>query len=367
MLTIIDEMLRCDREAKKGILATIINVQGSTYQKEGAKCFQAEDGSLIGLLSGGCVESDIIEHGREVLASGVPKTIHYDFRDEGDQIWGLGVGCNGALDIFIELYDPAVQPEKCDYMKKVFTAESPFAIATITKAENPETLGKKWIVNNEQEEIFSGSLALHDDVRKRKPMLTALNTETEIFLDYIDPVPELIIFGAGPDALPLVRTVKNLGWTVKVSDHRPGFVTKENFPIADELFHARLGEKPNVPLHENAFAVVMSHHFEQDQAMLDFLLQSNIRYIGVLGPSRRTKQLLKPLVDRHTVESLRLDRVYSPVGIDIGARSPEEIALSMAAELINIYRSGNAIHLKETKGESLISDSRETKLQVLAT
>lgn len=368
MLTIIDEMERCSRESKRGIVATIIHVKGSTYQKEGAKCFKAEDGKLIGLLSGGCVESDIIEHGEMVLATGVPKIIHYDFRDEGDQIWGLGVGCNGAIDILIELYDPAGHPENSDYMKQIFTASHPFTIATVTKAKEESRLGEKWIVKNEKEEIFYHSLALPDNAKKRKPMLTVIDHETEVFLDYIHPVPELFVFGAGPDALPLVRTVKNLGWTVKVADHRPGFITEENFPMADERIRCRQGEAPDVSVHQNSYAIVMSHHFEQDQVVLDFLLQSDVCYIGVLGPSKRTKQLLKPILAQHSVHSLRLDRLYSPVGIDIGAKSPEEIALSMAAELINIYRSGNGIHLKETKGESLISGhSEEMKVHVLAT
>jgi xanthine dehydrogenase accessory factor len=368
VLTIIEEMERCDREAKRGILATIIHVKGSTYQKEGAKCFKAEDGKLIGLLSGGCVESDIIEHGSQVFETGIPKKIHYDFRDEGDQIWGLGVGCNGALDIFIEVYDPIAHPQKSKYMKSIFTANHSFAIATVTKAKEESRLGEKWIVKKEQEEVFAESLDRPDNVKKRKPMLAVMDHETEVFLDYIHPVPELLIFGAGPDALPLVRTVKNFGWTVKVADHRPGFITQENFPLADERIRCRQGEPPDISLHKNSYAIVMSHHFEQDQVVLDFLLQSDVRYIGVLGPSKRTKQLLKPILDHHSAQSLRLDRIYSPAGIDIGARSPEEIALSMAAELINIYRSGNGIHLKETKGQSLISEhSEEMKVHVLAT
>ncbi|MGF6947593.1 xanthine dehydrogenase accessory factor [Neobacillus sp. B4I6] len=362
MLTIINEMERCAREKKRGILATVIRVEGSAYQKEGAKCFIAEDGELIGLLSGGCVENDIIEHGKEVLQTEKPKKIYYDFRDEGDQIWGLGVGCNGAIEIFLELYDPKSHPEKCLLMKEAFTTSKSKIIATVTEAGDESKIGEKWIFSVEKECISFEQVGEETNqlsrLKKRKSKLVTVDVNTKVFFDYVDPVPSLFIFGAGPDAVPLVKTVKNLGWKVKVIDHRPGFVNEKNFPLADELICYQKGESPDVPINENAYAVVMSHHFIQDQIVLESLLKSAIPYIGVLGPVTRTKQLLQPIVNRYSIDELKLDRIYSPIGIDIGAKHPEEIALSIASELVNVHRDGNSLHLKHTKGESILADDQ---------
>ena len=365
MFTITNEMERCGRENKRGVMATVIRVEGSAYQKEGAKCFIAEDGELIGLLSGGCVESDVIEHGKEVLQTGRPKKIYYDFRDEVDQIWGLGVGCNGAIEIFLELYDPIGHPEKCELMKAAFTTSKTEIIATITASKNEFEIGDKWIVSVKNEVIsinrFEGKTNPYSKLLKGKSMLASLNNNTEVFFDYIDPVPTLCVFGAGPDAAPLVKTVKNLGWLVKVVDHRPGFVSETNFPFADELICYQRDESPEVGLHENVYAVVMSHQFIQDQIVLETLLKSNIPYIGVLGPVTRTEQLLQPICNKYSIAELKLDRIYSPVGIDIGAKNPEEIALSIASELVNVHRDGNSVHLKQTKGNSLLNTANSTE------
>ncbi len=347
-------MARCRREKKRGVLATIIRVEGSSYQKEGTKCFFAEDGALIGLLSGGCVESDVIEHGKEVLEEGKPKTIYYDFRDEDDQVWGLGVGCNGAIEIFLELYDPQQYPEKSMLMEKTLVAEIPQIIATVVKAEEESRLGKKWIVASD-DEFLSFVLSDKDKNvhhRKTKSRLVTLADDTELFIDFIEPIPTLIIFGAGPDAVPLVKLTKEMGWRVKVVDHRPGFVNPSIFPLADELICYPRDQVPELTLHDNTYTVVMSHNFNQDQIVLETLVQSTVPYIGVLGPSRRTNQLLEPLLSNYKSETLNLERIYSPVGIDIHAKTPEEIALSITSELINVYRGGRSLHLKQTKGHT---------------
>jgi xanthine dehydrogenase accessory factor len=352
-------MERCGRDKKRGIMATVIRVEGSAYQKEGAKCFFAEDGKLIGLLSGGCVESDVIEHGREVLQTGRPKKIYYDFRNEGDQIWGLGVGCNGEIEIFLEVYDPIGHPEKSELMKEAFKTIKTKIIATTTTHNNESEVGEKWIVPVENEVISLNHFEIktnhHSKLQKGKSKLFTLNNNTEVFFDYVVPVPSLFVFGAGPDAVPLVKAVKNLGWRVTVVDHRPGFVNETNFPLADELICYQRDESPIVALNENAYAVVMSHNFLQDQIVLETLLTSSIPYIGVLGPVTRTEQLLHPMFNNYSIDELKLDRIYSPVGIDIGAKNPEEIALSIASELVNVHRDGNSIHLKQTKGKNLLN------------
>lgn len=370
MLNILKEMERCRKQKKRGVLATIIRIDGSSYQKEGAKCFYSEDGRLTGLLSGGCVESDVIEHAKMVLETGIPKKVTYDFRDQNDDLWGLGVGCNGSIEIFLETFDPIKLPSLSKMMEINHISINNDIVATITASNNQSTVGEKWLVSSKNDSVSIAGCVIHLKqniaIQKRKSTLVKLNGN-EIFFDFINPIPELIIFGAGPDAVPLINGVKNLGWKVKVADHRPGFLTQENFHNADGLIHYSKGLVPDIQLNDTTFTVIMSHNFSQDQLVLELLLKSNVPYIGVLGPSRRTKRLLEPILQKYQEKYLGLTRINSPVGIDIGAKTPEEIALSISAELVNVLRGGNSIHLKETKGEDLIANrgNEESRCSIL--
>ncbi len=344
MIAIAKEIERCKQNGIKGVLATIILSEGSTYQKEGAKCFLTQDGQLIGLVSGGCVESDIIEYGKQVMNSGKTKRLRYDLRDNGDEIWGLGVGCNGAMEVFLQPYDPIKSDKTSVMIEKMFSITRPHIVYTIVASEDPNKLGEKQLIPID--EALEESNSLEDKLKCC--LLVKSNNSLEIFMDLIEPPPSLVIFGAGPDAIPLVNIVKQIGWFVTVVDHRPGFVTKENFPSADQLMCSPIGEMPDIGLEETTYTVIMSHHFLQDQMVLQHLLLTNVPYIGLLGPRKRTAQLLESTHIGNNITPFELNRIFSPVGLDLGAKTPEEIAFSIAAELMTIYRKGNAVHLKNT-------------------
>ncbi|UZJ76853.1 XdhC family protein [Fictibacillus sp. KU28468] len=342
MLPIYLEMKRCAENGIRGVLGTIIRTEGSTYQKEGSKCFWAEDGKLTGLLSGGCVEGDLAEHAREVLNHFSCKTLVYDFRDKGDDLWGLGLGCNGSIDIFLEPFDPVHLRESTERSLEIYQKADIYetSLATIVEAETPSLIGKKWMVkNNSSDPVKSG---LHSVTYEKEKVL--------VFTDTITPTPRLTLFGAGPDAVPLANGAKQLNWHVSVIDHRPSFVNKQNFPEADQLLCIPKGKWPKLELESRSFVVIMTHHFDQDLLLLEQILETDVPYIGVLGPNKRTYQLMDRLGREFHEECL--SRLYSPIGLDIGSQTPEEIALSILAEMVMVHRgkgSGKPLHvMKET-------------------
>ncbi|SDN10033.1 Xanthine and CO dehydrogenase maturation factor, XdhC/CoxF family [Fictibacillus solisalsi] len=342
MLPIYLEMKRCIQNGLRGVLGTIIRTEGSTYQKSGAKCFWSEDGTLTGLLSGGCVEGDFMEHAKEVLKSASCKTISYDFRGGGDDLWGLGLGCNGSIDIFLEPFDTLGDPEKA--ARSMDICETALAhevgIATIVEASDPVLIGEKWV--SEQVPFHQSRAGVYSIPYGEKEAL--------VFSETLTPPPQLVIFGAGPDAVPLIKGAKQLNWQVTVIDHRPAFVNQQYFPEADHLICVSKGEWPDLRIGSFSFVVIMTHHFEQDALFLKQSLKTAAPYIGVLGPNKRTYQLLDQMNVGLTQE--QLSRLHSPIGLDIGSKTPEEIALSILAEITMIYRekgSGNPLHvMKET-------------------
>lgn len=352
MQEIYREIIRCKSLGIEGVLGTIISTLGSTYQKIGAKCFIAGDGQLTGLVSGGCVEGDLKEIAFQVIESGQSQIIHYNFQDEGDLLWGLGLGCNGKMNILLEPYSPRRNRLKSEQIETFFKLGLYKTIhsITITKANTSRLLGSKWLIDPQNldynhipfKEIINDYLSTMSSRPNRALVHIGGNEDLQVFYDIITPSPRLVIFGAGPDAVPLVQMAKNIKWHVTVLDHRPAFVNQNNFPEADELICYAPGTTPDIKIDENTYVVLMSHHFLQDQMMLKEVLDYNAAYIGLLGPRKRTYELAKALEINHHPNQ---HKIHSPIGLDIGSITPEEIALSILAEISMVYRGGTGYKL----------------------
>jgi xanthine dehydrogenase accessory factor len=359
MLPIYNELLRCEENKIRGVIGTIIKTEGSTYQKAGAKCFLAEDGKMTGLLSGGCVESDLMEHASEVLRTSTCKRLFYDFRDKGDDLWGLGLGCNGSIDIFLEPFDPLNLSRQAQILKKSISRSltQPTTIATIIEAkETPLLVGEKFVlveqVRSESKTPFQIQQIETALSNGNSGLFTlTINGESlDVFFDFIQPDPHLIVCGAGPDAVPLATGAKQLNWKVTVIDHRETYLNKEHFPSADHLRCFPKGKEPDVRISSNTFVIIMTHHFEQDQMLLNHFLHSGAAYLGILGPKRRTYQLLDGI--SNDIPAERLEHLYSPVGLDIGSKTPQEIALSILSEMVMVHRGGSGRTMKAVKETS---------------
>jgi xanthine dehydrogenase accessory factor len=372
MLDLLKGLEECWSSGRPAVLATIIDTQGSTYRGVGAQCLILEDGRIIGTVSGGCVEGDIYEHAREVMQSGVPRTLQYDFRGSGDLLWGLGVGCNGSLTIWLAPFHPATYPAQAKQLLQVMRlhAASPrsFSIVTVIQSSDAAALPPGTLVALGHDREEGGALHGWGEIAERAAQyraagrsglawidLSGSGGETirvQCFIHTVRRVPRLVIFGAGPDAIPLVRGAKLLQWHVTVVDHRPAFAATDRFLDADEIIVAPMGTVPPLDVDEETNVVIMTHHFEQDQLFLAEMLTRTIAYLGILGPRARTEKLLEKIESNRKaigLHPLKMKAFHSPVGLDIGAETPEEIAFSILSEMIcaRTRRSGMPLRLRK--------------------
>jgi xanthine dehydrogenase accessory factor len=355
MIAIKKELERCKKKGLSGVIGTIISTEGSTYQKTGTKCFISEDRKLTGILSGGCVESDIMEHAFKVLESEKPTVLHYNFYGDEDIVWGLGVGCNGKIHILLEPYLPAKQPEKAALIEQYFSdsLKKPLHAVTVVESKDQSLQGKIWVIDpanpNNDSTISIQDIAVDYKARKQnlKNELVHLGGEQDLYVYYesASPPPHLTVFGAGPDAIPLVKMAKNLKWLVTVLDYRPSYCNKDHFPDADDLCLYPSGSVPKVSLHRNSYVVIMTHNFLHDKEILEEILNSDAAYIGLLGPRKRTDQLIA--ASNTLKNNKKVHLLHSPIGLDIGAKTPEEIALSILAEITMVYRGGSGQKLSQ--------------------
>lgn len=351
--------------AEKAILATVVDVVGSGYRRAGARMLIDADGKSIGTVSGGCLEADVLERAKRVLKTGEPTVITYDTTADENSLFGLGMGCRGIVRVLLE----AVTKESVIFKSfaRAIEKRKREVIATLISAENNTNIGGRIYYDgaNQSETAnspnsFENAEQLTDDCRKIfageiKSTVRVYEAVTgaavEFFIERIEPPLNLLLFGAGFDALPVVRFAKDLGWRVGVVDHRQAFANRLRLPEADEIFLAR-AEDLNDELFkdENSVAVVMTHNYERDREILYRLLNSSCRYIGALGPKKRTENLIQELRDAgRRFDENNLKRIHAPVGLDIGAETPEEIALAVVAEIKSVLanRSGGFLRGKD--------------------
>jgi xanthine/CO dehydrogenase XdhC/CoxF family maturation factor len=309
------------------VLATIIETIGSTYRKAGAQMLIANDGLAAGLLSGGCAESDLIERAQRVFASGSAEIATFDTRGSDDVIWGIGLGCEGAMRILLSRIDASNDYQPFTYAVECKEQHRRGAFAFVV--EGALGVGKSWRVDSTDAPV---------ELRARMSTIAQDNTSqtvdiesTKIFIAPIDLPARLLVLGAGADAVPVVELAALLGWQVTIADHRPAYTVAERFARAKQIVLSPAMELARrLTFNEFDAAVVMSHHLLTDQIYLAALAESTVRYVGLLGPANRRKRLLAEIGDR--ADKL-VNRLAGPVGLDIGARTPEAIALAIVAEI----------------------------------
>jgi xanthine dehydrogenase accessory factor len=313
------------------VLATAVATFGSTYCKPGARMLIMRDGGYFGLLSGGCLESDLKVHAQQVLDTGAARAIDYDMRGPDDILFGIGAGCEGAMRILLEPAGPGSR-----------AAAALAAAGRITRSGLPATL----VAVHE----FSGlSLGTYSAAPPLAPLLIAtaerslavaasreFNTEVggwraRAFIQFLAPPPHVLICGAGPDVQPVVTFARSLGWRVTVVDHRPAYAIEGRFPGADVRLAQARSLRSVVDVEHCHAAIVMSHHLASDLVYLRELAGARApAYVGLLGPKARRDRLAKGL--GATADKLQY-RLHGPVGLNLGAVTPEGIALAIISEI----------------------------------
>ncbi|MDZ8054772.1 MAG: XdhC family protein [Aulosira sp. ZfuVER01] len=347
--SILQAFAEIQHDAESSFLATVVNVKGSTYRRPGARMLMTPTGSIIGTISAGCLENDVFQHTRVSMPDGQPIVVTYDTTADEDIVWGFGLGCNGLVQVLIEQLDKDDLLNPLVFIQECFDKQQQGAIATVFAVEGAINIkvGERLIlkpdnnvITNIQESALKSALikdvqiALQNQKSSINKYQLALDS-VDVFIEVIQPPTHLIIFGAGQDALPTVQFAKALGWQVTIVDCRANEATKERFSIADEVILSRREIlQKQISVNEQTIAVVMTHNYLDDLEILKMLIPSSAKYLGILGPKRRTEKLLQ---DLHTQElentPEQLKKLYSPVGMDIGADTPEAIALSIIAEI----------------------------------
>ena len=344
---VLDFLGRVRAEGKRAALATVVRVRGSAYRHEGAKLVVAEDGSTAGNVSGGCLEQDVREVALQVIRTGEPQLRSYCSSADEIAAWDLGVGCEGQVDVFVEVAEARARE------RGLLDGREPFAVATIVGMRDAGC-GKRRVVTADRAEGDLGSKDLNTRAASTARELLETGDSgiheiggRSIFFDVLVPPPQLVVLGAGDDARPLVRFAADVGFRVVVVDRRQGFLTVERFPAAAALIQSAGDELgAALPLDAECYAVVMNHNFADDQAYVRALLKTPVAYVGMLGPRQRTERILRNLAGEGPMDEAR---VYGPVGLDIGTDGAEQVALAVIAEMLAVRSGRRARSLRERR------------------
>jgi xanthine/CO dehydrogenase XdhC/CoxF family maturation factor len=312
-------------------LGLLVQTAGSTYRKPGALMLIAANGDSAGLLSGGCLEGDLAEYARSVIDTGAARIVTYDMRGGDDLVWGLGLGCEGAMDILLLRAGPQNDWQPLTHLAHSLRSHEPASVGIVVESDRSESPVGTIVLRGawQRPEIDA---ALDEAARTGHPgWFETAAPRCKMFALPLTLPPKLLLLGGGPDALPVVDFAARLNWKVTVVDHRPAYADVRHFPVAERVLHAQPQELlTSVDPGRFSAAVVMSHHLPSDLKYLRALAATSIPYIGLLGPAARRERLLADL--QADAEKIRR-RLHAPVGLALGGRSPESIALAIVAEI----------------------------------
>jgi xanthine/CO dehydrogenase XdhC/CoxF family maturation factor len=316
----------------------------------------------VGMVSGGCLENDIWEHTKQVAEVGEARVITYDTTIDEDVQWGFGLGCNGVVQVLIEQLDRGlINP--LTHLADCLRDRLPRVMATVFAVEGMVSnvkVAQRFILHpdytittdlTEQSLIEAISRDAKLVLQQTSPLTQSYHLATgriQVLFEVLQPPPHLTLFGAGQDALPVLQLAKAIGWQVTVVDCRAREATIQRFSQADQVCLAHRNQlSEQITVHAQMIAVVMTHNYLDDFAILKVLLSSPVQYIGVLGPKHRTGRLLAELATEININS---DRLYAPIGLDIGANTPQEIAIAIIAEIQAVLSNHGAGFLKQRAG-----------------
>lgn len=356
---------------EEAVLATVVKVEGSSYRSPGARMLIDPQGASVGTISGGCLESHVVKRAWWLTEAAGAKVCRYDTTADEDAQWAFGLGCNGVVHVLLERLSAGRNDAQLDALRVVRDEMRAAATAVVIDVRGcPVGVGERLVMfpdgrcegrfsNAEFGKRVTDDLAtvMHErsSQHRRYPVDGG---EVEVFLECVSPPLRLVVFGAGHDAVPVVHLAKQLGWHVTVADGRAHYARRERFPEADEVRVTNPGNPlDGCGVTADTAVVVMTHSVDQDRELLRRLLQSPPRYVGQLGPRSRTVRLLNEIgADGAADGPLHVDRLHYPIGLDIGADNPEEIALAIVGEIRAVFAGRLGTKLRHRGSESIHVD-----------
>lgn len=337
---------------KQTALVTVVKVEGSSYRRPGARMLVTEDGEITGAISGGCLEGDALRKAQYAILQQQNKLEIYDTTDEEDNKLGVQLGCNGIVYILFEPIQKEEENNPIDILKKV-AQERKDAIVITAFNENKYAAqkGTCGYINDSHyyfDEKIKTPLQQCQAALQQRISVIAASEDDCVLYQFIPPILQLIIVGAGNDVQPLVEMAYLLGWKTIVLDGRTSYATRHRFPRANEV-HVTKPAAVLSACHIDAqtAVVLMTHNVNYDTAVLQQLVQTDCVYIGVLGPKKKLSGMIDEVIETTgPIDDRKLQHIHGPVGLDIGAETAEEIALSIVAEIKTIFAGRNGSPLR---------------------
>ncbi|HMI05651.1 MAG TPA: XdhC/CoxI family protein [Pedobacter sp.] len=350
---------KAEKKGKKTALATVVHVEGSSYRRPGARMLITEDGELTGAISGGCLEGDALRKALSAIVQQQNKLVTYDTTDEDDAKLGIQLGCNGVVHILFEpiVTDQIFNPIRL--LQELANSNEDSVMVTLFSLDQLQQPGTSLLYRNglsrtaltaalQSDLVVAAEAALQN---KSSDFRTFQYDDQAVtgFIEFIPAPLELVIAGAGNDVQPLVDITSVLGWHTTVVDGRASHATAQRFVKADRVLVAKPDEVlKKTGTGEHTFFVLMTHNYNYDLALLKQLIIQNCAYIGVLGPKKKLQRMLDELSSDGVVpDEKQLALIHGPVGLDIGAETAEEIAVSIVAEINTVLRRRSGTSLKD--------------------
>jgi xanthine dehydrogenase accessory factor len=358
--SIINAYNSIDFSNTRAALATVARVEGSSYRRTGARMLVLDNGTYLGGISGGCLEGDALRRAQKAIIQNKPSIVTYDTTEDDGHQMGAGLGCNGIIDV---LFTPLLAEDEQNSVRLLSTVietrEPRVAVSITSCNENLNALGKTLLYENKDQFLQAFAIkniaeTVLNDIKEslaRQTSQTITCTSADdtimVFIEVIMPVIHLIIYGGNYDVYPLARIAGELGWSVTVVTN----VTKADknlFSTATKVLHNKSEEEPVTDIY--TVIVLMAHDYKTDFNNLQKVLKTKAPYIGLLGPRKRSQKMFDALTNESTpVSKENMQRIFAPAGLDIGAATPEEIALSIVAEIRAHFagRQGMSLRLRQ--------------------
>ena len=316
---ILDRLAELTADGKHAAVACVVKISGSAYRRPGARFLIVDDGTTMGGISGGCLEEDVRHAGLGVIGNGESRLLHYETGDDDESLWGLGLGCDGEVDVLVAAATGTGFPEAARDVREMLAGDRAFTAMTLLSD------GKMSVLEADSGEHLTRTIEVDGG---------------RAFVECFEPPPYLVICGAGDDAMPMVQSAADAGFRVVVVDHRAAYLASDRFPAAWRLVEALPEDDVEMPATADTFVVLKTHNLSRDKAWARRLLSAPIPYLGLLGPRARCEEI----ADEAAVTDAA--RVFGPVGLDLGAEGPEQVGLAVVAELLAVRSGRPPGHLK---------------------
>jgi xanthine dehydrogenase accessory factor len=374
---IISAFEEAHRQGRQTALATVVHVDGSSYRRPGARMLVTDEGRLTGAISGGCLEGDALRKALFALSRRTSMLVTYDTMDEDEAKLGVGLGCSGIIQVLFEPVDPADPKNPVELLKLIAAERQHAVLVTLFSLKDkhgaqPGTcllLKGSELISNEKGDKELNEVLVQDAQLVMAAKTSAFRNyvsaarDLTAFVEFVKPPVSVVIVGAGNDVVPLVKMAEVLGWETTVVDGRPHLALLERFvPSCRVLVSKPEGILDKISIDDETVFLLMTHNYNYDLAMLKALIPRKVAYIGSLGPRQKLERMLEEMRGEGiTVTQELLEHIYGPSGLEIGAETPEEIALSILAEIKAVFAKKEGRSLR--KNENVIHSRSETVIE----